>query len=80
MTKRSTPTNQQVLAWSCLAVGLAAMAWLLARPRRRGPVRDYSDRSGLPRSANDMRGAARSDFRMPDDMATPAPLRPLVSP
>ncbi len=35
-------------------------------------VRDYSTRSGLPRTPNEMRGAALADFTMPDDMrATP---------
>jgi len=50
----------------------------LVQSRGRGPVRDYSTRSGLPRAAEDMRGAARADFAMPADMATPALLRPLA--
>jgi hypothetical protein len=43
--------------------------------KRREPVRDYSDRSGMPRPAAEMRGAAR-DFDIPEDMRTPEPLRP----
>lgn len=39
------------------------------------PVRDYSDRSGLPRPPDQMRGAAR-DFEAPRDFRTPEPLRP----
>lgn len=37
--------------------------------------RDYSDRSGFPRPASAMRGAA-SDFEVPKDMRVPDPLRP----
>ncbi len=39
------------------------------------PRRDYSDRSGFSRPANDMRGIARADFRAPRDMRTPDALR-----
>jgi hypothetical protein len=39
------------------------------------PMRDYSDRSGLPRSPEQMRGAAR-DFEVPRDFRTPEALRP----
>lgn len=48
---------------------------LSMKNRRRAPVRDYSDRSGLPRPAAEMRGAAR-DFDVPADMRTPEPLQP----
>jgi hypothetical protein len=36
---------------------------------------DYGDRTGFPRSAKAMRGAAR-DFEAPRDMRTPEALRP----
>ena len=39
------------------------------------PTVDYSDRSGLPRDPDAMRGAAR-DFEVPPDMRIPDPLRP----
>jgi hypothetical protein len=39
------------------------------------PLRDYSSRSGFPRDAQAMRGAA-SDFTMPADMRVPEALRP----
>jgi hypothetical protein len=39
------------------------------------PMVDYSDRSGLPRSPDEMRGAA-SDFEVPGDMRAPEALRP----
>ena len=37
---------------------------------------DYSNRSGMPRGVEQMRGAARQDFEMPSDMQTPEALRP----
>ena len=45
--------------------------------RERSPVltRDYSNRGGMPRPPDQMRGAAR-DFVAPRDMRTPAALRP----
>jgi len=43
------------------------------------PMRDYSDRSGLPRSPQAMRGAARRDFEPPRDFRTPEALRPWTS-
>jgi hypothetical protein len=42
------------------------------------PVRDYSDRSGMPRPAEAMRGAAK-DFAAPRDMRTPEALRAYTS-
>jgi hypothetical protein len=45
---------------------------------RRRPLRDYSDRSGLPRPPEAMRGAAR-DLVVPEDMRIPEPLRPYAS-
>jgi hypothetical protein len=46
-----------------------------ARPGQRQRFIDYGNRSGFPKSAQQMRGAAR-DFEVPADMRTPAPLRP----
>lgn len=66
------------------AIGMAAVAGvaaldvanataLTARDRRRArPHIDYSDRSGFPRPAAEMRGAALSDFRAPRDMRNDA--------
>jgi hypothetical protein len=42
------------------------------------PLRDYSDRSGLPRPPQQMRGAAR-DFEVPRDMRTPEAMRPYTT-
>ena len=70
------------------AIGLAAVAAvtvldvasataLSARDRRRARPRvDYSDRSGFPRPASQMRGAARKDFQTPRDMAAALPASP----
>lgn len=70
------------------AIGLAAVAGvtavdvanataLTARDRRRArPQIDYSDRSGFPRPAEQMRGAARSDFRTPEEMRADLPRSP----
>jgi hypothetical protein len=41
-------------------------------------MRDYSDRSGFPRPAQAMRGAAR-DFEVPRDFRTPEAMRPWTS-
>lgn len=59
----------------------AACARALGGSARNGsarPVRDYSERSGMPRPAEAMRGAAR-DFEAPRDMRTPEALRPYTS-
>ncbi len=42
---------------------------LTSRQRRATPIRDYSDRRGLPRPPAEMRGAAR-DKRIPDRLAS----------
>lgn len=42
------------------------------------PFWDYSDRSGLPRPPEAMRGAAR-DYQVPRDLRTPEALRPYQS-
>ena len=62
-------------------LGVAALdvvcALTLGGPEARAPrlVRDYSHRTGFPRSAGVMRGAAR-DFEVPRDFRIPEPLRP----
>ena len=66
-----------------LAIGVAAIAILAPRRapavrRARARMRDYSHRSGFPRDAEAMRGAAR-DFIVPEDYRTPNPLRPYPS-
>jgi hypothetical protein len=44
----------------------------------RPPLRDYSNRSGLPRPPQQMRGAAK-DVRIPRDFRAPEALRPWTS-
>jgi hypothetical protein len=72
-------------AWLWVGIGLAAAAGvvalrLAARSRQRHhraqhPVRDYSGRRGFPLPVQEMRGAARYDFEMPDDMRVHPTLR-----
>lgn len=74
-------------AWALAAVGTVAAAdmasaLLSQRAHAEGSasgvreVRDYSDRSGLPSPPDTMRGHALADFVAPEDMRTPAALRP----
>ena len=58
------------------ALDIACARALSATTRRPALRYDYSDRSGLPLPAAEMRGAALDDFELPDDMRTPAALRP----
>jgi hypothetical protein len=70
----------------CNVAGVTALdvycAQRLSRDHREaGPARprpDYSGRSGFPRPASEMRGAAR-DVTIPPDMQTPAAMRPLTT-
>jgi hypothetical protein len=43
------------------------------------PAPDYSDRRGMPRPPEEMRGVARKDFTPPRDMRTPDALRPFTA-
>ena len=61
------------LASALLSQRTTAKAAASARPE----VRDYSGRSGLPAPPDAMRGRALTDFFAPEDMRTPAGLRPL---
>lgn len=61
--------------------GVAALDVGCARALARGPlqeVRDYSGRSGLRESPEQMRGKAREDFETPRDFLMPSALRPYV--
>ena len=56
------------------AVDAATAAALRVEHHRQArPVYDYSDRSGFPKPAHEMRGAALADFSMPRDMRGPMP-------
>jgi hypothetical protein len=71
------------VGWALAAVaGVSALDVLcrkqLETARVTDAVRDYSDRSGFPRPAAQMRGAAR-DFTPPSDMLTPEAMRPYSS-
>ncbi len=58
---------------------VCALALSRSPARRRTAIRDYSTRSGFPRSPAEMRGAAR-DALVPSDMRAPEPLRPYPIP
>jgi hypothetical protein len=70
-----------------VAIALAAVAGVtaldcisaqaLTGTSRQAP--DYSDRRGMPRPPEEMRGIARKDFTPPRDMRTPEPLRSFTS-
>lgn len=70
-----------------VAIALAAVAGVTALDcisaqaltSQSRPAPDYSDRRGMPRPPEEMRGAARKDFTPPRDMRTPEALRPFTS-
>jgi hypothetical protein len=73
-----------------VAIALAAVAGVTAldcitaktltgTSRHSRPVPDYSDRCGMPRPPEEMRGIARKDFTPPRDMRTPEALRSFTS-
>ena len=57
---------------------ICAQSLASERAWARRPVRDYSDRRGMPAPPAAMRGAAR-DFEVPPDMRIPEPLRPYAT-
>jgi hypothetical protein len=73
------PRQQRNIALAIGAVAGVTMADLACakglESRERVAVRDYSDRSGFPRPAEEMRGAAK-DFMIPRDMRMP--MRPTL--
>jgi hypothetical protein len=78
---RSNPQRGNVAIALGAVAGVTALDVLCARSLRddrgRSPLRlrDYGSRSGLPRSPDEMRGAAR-DLETPQDMRTPDAMRP----
>jgi hypothetical protein len=79
-TTRRGPARRNAQLAIGMVAGVAVVDWLSARAVSTTPTtwRDYSDRSGLPRPAVDMRGAAASSFQTPRDYAVPEALRPLA--
>ncbi len=74
------PRRAAALVATLAVLGVAAVDLAAARqPRRRRArrrlLRDYARRSGMPRPANDMRGAA-AGFDVPKDFRIPPALRP----
>jgi len=72
---RAVVAAAQVAGVAALDV-YAAQAFSAFRIQR-APARqyDYSDRTGFPRAASEMRGAALVDFEIPRDMRAPDALR-----
>jgi len=58
---------------------ICAQSLRAERERLYLPRRDYSDRSGMPRPPEAMRGAAARDFEAPKDMRIPEALRPYAT-
>jgi hypothetical protein len=78
----NNPKRDNVALALAAVGGITALDWATAASLTNGgtrrlarPVRDYSNRSGMPRPPEAMRGAAR-DFKIPRDMRTPEALRP----
>jgi hypothetical protein len=80
LARRSAPVPRGVL-WLGVGVAVAGLGYAAARAVRARRHRraesagatchDYSDRVGFPKSPDEMRGAARTDFQAPEDMRTP---------
>lgn len=75
--QRLGPAIGLVAVAGVAAFDVASATALTARDRRRARPRvDYSDRSGFPRPASQMRGAARRDFQTPRELAVALPASP----
>lgn len=72
-------TAGAVLAVSAVTAADVLVVSAMGR-HRSTPVIDYSARSGFPDRSEALRGAALADFVMPQDMRTPALLRPFTVP
>lgn len=74
------PSNANAVTMAAL-LGVTAVDVVCARalssatPVEQQPPRDYSDRSGFPLPAEEMRGAALADFRQPADLQAPGALQ-----
>ena len=87
LSRGLSPRNPR---WGTAALAFAAVAGVtaldvycaqvLAResPKPLRPSKDYRNRSGFPRRAEEMRGAARKEFHVPPDFRQPDPQRPMA--
>jgi hypothetical protein len=77
---KQNPRKGNVAIALAAVAGVTALDCVSARAlgRTSRPVPDYSDRRGMPRPPEEMRGAARKDFTPPRDMRTPEALRPFT--
>jgi hypothetical protein len=75
------PRKGNVAMALAAVTGVTAVDGITAQALRggaqRGPVRDYSDRRGMPKPPEAMRGAARN-VQVPKDIRTPEALRPFA--
>jgi len=78
---KQNPRNGNVAIALAAVAGVTALDCISARALTGAtrPVPDYSDRRGMPRPPEEMRGAARKDFTPPRDMRTPEELGPFPS-
>jgi len=78
------PQRENVMIAMAAVAGVTALDLYCATtlsgesPHPLPPARDYSGRSGFPRPATTMRGAA-SDFEVPRDFRIPEPMRPYAA-
>ena len=77
---RAVFTAAQVAGIAALDVYAARALSALQTQRTPAREHDYSDRSGFPRAASEMRGAALVDFAIPSDMRGPDALRAYTRP
>jgi hypothetical protein len=81
---RHNARKRNVAVWLAGVAGVIVLDAICARAlgktnvTGREPVRDYSERRGMPRPPDQMRGAARKDFETPRDMRGPDALRPFT--
>ncbi len=59
------------------AVDVACARALICNSQASPRLRHYRERTGFPKPAQQMRGAARANFQPPPDMRVPLALRPL---
>ena len=79
--EEKNPRKRNVAIALAAVAGVTALDCITAQALTSSsrPAPDYSDRRGLPRPPEEMRGAARKDFTPPRDMRTPEPLQPFAS-
>jgi hypothetical protein len=81
----NNPRKDKVAISLAAVAGVAVLDTVCARAvrasalRKREALPDYSDRRGMPKPPDQMRGAARKDFDTPRGIRGPQALRPFTS-